>query len=173
MRASAIIQFFNSPVLHLSLLLASITVVEANAQELNQRQRRMRMDSVLAARYYRTPYDTNYVVRPEGTLTLKLRLNQTGNDFHAKGTVNDIYSKADLSTSHKTTVSIGASYRGISASLSLNPTKMSGAYKDYELNLTTTVAASASTSATSARNRWRSTSTATTSCRQWSRATSR
>ena len=93
------------------------------------------MDSILAARYYRTHYDTNYVVRPEGTLTLKLRLNQTGNDFHAKGTMNGIYSKADLSTSHKTTVSIGASYRGISASLSLNPTKMSGAYKDYEFNL--------------------------------------
>lgn len=109
--------------------------IEAQAQKLDQRQRRERMDSILAARYYRIPYDTNYVVRPEGTLTLKVRLNQTGNDFHAKGTVNDIYSKADLSTSHKTTVSIGASYRGISASLSLNPAKMSGAYKDYELNL--------------------------------------
>ena len=93
------------------------------------------MDSALAARYYRIPYDTNYVVRPEGRLTLKLRLNQTGNDFHAKGTVNDVYSKADLSTSHKTTMSIGASYRGISAGLSINPAKWKGAYKDYELNL--------------------------------------
>ena len=135
MKASSILQFFNSQILHLSILLAGISIVEANGQELSQRQRRMRMDSILAARYYRTPYDTNYVVRPEGTLTLKLRLNQTGNDFHAKGTMNGIYSKADLSTSHKTTVSIGASYRGISASLSLNPTKMSGAYKDYEFNL--------------------------------------
>ena len=93
------------------------------------------MDSVLAARYYRTPYDTNYVVRPEGRLTLKVRFNQTGNSFHAKGTVNNIYSKADLSTSYKTTVSIGASYRGISASVAINPAKMSGAYKDYEFNL--------------------------------------
>ena len=107
----------------------------ANAQRLDQQQRRERMDSALAARYYRIPYDTNYVVRPEGRLTLKLRLNQTGNDFHAKGTVNDVYSKADLSTSHKTTMSIGASYRGISAGLSINPAKWKGAYKDYELNL--------------------------------------
>ena len=107
----------------------------ANAQSLDQQQRRERMDSALAARYYRIPYDTNYVVRPEGRLTLKLRLNQTGNDFHAKGTVNDVYSKADLSTSHKTTMSIGASYRGISAGLSINPAKWKGAYKDYELNL--------------------------------------
>jgi len=93
------------------------------------------MDSALAARYYRIPYDTNYVVRPQGKLTLKVRLNQTGNDFHAKGTVNGIYSKADLSTSHKTTMSIGASYRGISAGLSINPAKWKGAYKDYEFNL--------------------------------------
>jgi hypothetical protein len=93
------------------------------------------MDSVLSARYFHTPYDTNYVVRPDGRITLKVRLNQTGNTFHAKGTVNDVNSKADLSTSHKTTVSIGASYRGISAALAINPAKLSGAYKDYEFNL--------------------------------------
>jgi len=107
----------------------------ANAQRLDQQQRRERMDSALAARYYRIPYDTNYVVRPQGKLTLKVRLNQTGNDFHAKGTVNGIYSKADLKTSHKTTMSIGASYRGLSAAVAINPGKMSGAYKDYEFNL--------------------------------------
>lgn len=94
-----------------------------------------RLINHLTDRYYKTPYDTNYVIRPEGTLTLKVRLNQTGNTFHVKGTVNNTHSKADLSTSHKTTVSIGASYRGISAALALNPAKMSGAYKDYELNL--------------------------------------
>ena len=108
---------------------------EVVAQALTHAERRARVDSVLAARYYRTPYDTNYVVRPEGKLTLKLRLNQTGNDFHAKGTVNDIYSKADLKTSHKTTMSIGASYRGISAAVAINPAKIKGVYKDYEFNL--------------------------------------
>lgn len=114
----------------------SVSVDSGNVvRRLSQRQRRERMDSALAARYYRIPYDTNYVVRPEGSLTLKVRLNQTGNTFHAKGTINGIRSKADLSTSHKTTVSIGASYRGISAAVALNPAKMSGAYKDYEFNL--------------------------------------
>ena len=107
---------------------------ETYAQSRDQ-QLRARVDSVLTARYYKTPYDTNYVVRPEGSLTLKVRLNQSGNDFHAKGTVNGIYSEADLKTSYKTTVSIGASYRGLSASLAINPAKMSGAYKDYEFNL--------------------------------------
>lgn len=121
------------------LLLIVITALlavsgKALAQSRDQMNRR-RLDSLLTARYFRNSYDTNYVVRPEGTLTLKLRFNQTGNDFHAKGTVNGIYSRADLKTEHKTTLSLGASYRGLSAALSLNPTKMSGAYKDYEFNL--------------------------------------
>ena len=121
-----------------SLFLATILMAfasEAAAQKLTQAERRARVDSILTARYYRIPYDTNYVVRPDGKLTLKVRFNQTGNDFHAKGTVNDIYSKADLKTSHKTTMSIGASYRGISAAIAINPAKMKGLYKDYEFNL--------------------------------------
>lgn len=96
---------------------------------------RSKVDSVLADRYYKTPYDTNYVVRPEGKLTLKVRINQTGNDFHAKGTVNDIYSKADLRTSHKTTFSVAAIYRGIGIGMAVNPAKWKGIYKDYEFNL--------------------------------------
>ena len=104
-------------------------------KKLRKQQRRERMDSILAARYYKTPYDTNYVVRPEGILTLKVRMNQTGNTFHAKGTVNDVYSKADLSTSHKTTFSIAGIYRGIGIGVAINPAKWNGAYKDYEFNL--------------------------------------
>ena len=118
-------------------ILAAFLLMVSNetlGQSRNQ-QLKAKLDSVLSSRYYKTPYDTNYVVRPEGTVTLKLRLNQTGNDVHAKGTVNGIYSKADLSTSHKTTISIAASYRGLSAAVALNPAKMSGTYKDYEFNL--------------------------------------
>ena len=69
-------------------VLAWVAVGDVQAQTMTQAERRARVDSVLAARYYRTPYDTNYVVRPEGKVTLKVRLNQTGNDFHAKGTVS-------------------------------------------------------------------------------------
>lgn len=107
---------------------------ETRAQSRNQ-QVRGKIDSVLTARYYRTPYDTNYVVRPEGKLTLKVRLNNSGEVFHVKGDREGVRSKADLSTSFKTTVSIGASYRGLSASLALNPAKWSGSYQDYEFNL--------------------------------------
>ena len=98
-------------------------------------QLRAKIDSALTERYYKTSYDTNYVVRPEGRLTLKLRLNQSGDAYHVKGEKDGISSKADLSTSNKTTLSIGASYRGISASLAINPAKMKGVYNDYEFNL--------------------------------------
>ena len=116
--------------------LAGLTVLDAKAQKLTQKQRRELLDSVLSARYYRSPYDTNYVVRPQGTkLTLKVRMNQTGNSFHVKGTVNGADSKADLKTSHKTTFSFAANYRGIGAAIAINPSKWSGVYKDYEFNL--------------------------------------
>lgn len=92
-------------------------------------------DSILTDRYYHTSYDTNYVVRPEGKLTLKLKGNQTGNGIRARGTVNDLRFKSYLSTSHKTTISIGAAYRGLSAAYSINPAKLKGFYDDYELNI--------------------------------------
>ena len=109
--------------------------IQATAQKRTLREKIVRLDSTLSARYYKIPYDTNYVIRPDGRWTLKVRFNQTGNTFHTKGTINGITSKADLGTSHKTTISLGASYRGLSASFSLNPAKMKGIYKDYELNL--------------------------------------
>ena len=112
-----------------------MTAMDAHAQKMSQAERRARMDSVLAARYYHTPYDTNYVIRPEGRLTLKVRMNQTGNSFHAKGTIDGIHEKADLKTGHKTTFSLAAIYRGIGVGVAINPAKWKGVYKDYEFNL--------------------------------------
>ena len=91
-------------------------------------------DSVLTERYYKTSYDTNYVARPDGKLTLQLKANQSGNSIRAKGTANGLRVKSHLTTNHKTTISIGAAYRGISASYSINPAKLAGFYKDYELS---------------------------------------
>ena len=129
--------------IHHRLLLTAIILMGAmdmSAQDSittysRDQQMRSRVDSVLTQRYYRITYDTNYVVRPEGKLTLKVRMNQTGNSFHAKGTVNGIYSKADLQTSHKTTFSVAGIYRGIGVGMAINPAKWKGLYKDYEFNL--------------------------------------
>ena len=68
-------------------LLAAVLLAiskEAYAQ-IRDKQVIAQVDSVLTDRYYKTPYDTNYVVRPDGRLTLKVRLNQSGDDFHVKG----------------------------------------------------------------------------------------
>ena len=54
----------------LTSFLTGATVVETAAQTRDQ-QRRTQVDSVLTERYYHTPYDSDYVVRPEGKLTLK------------------------------------------------------------------------------------------------------
>jgi len=122
--------------IRLLLLTAALLALAAPlaAQTLSRAERRARLDSVLTQRYYKTPYDTNYVVRPEGRLTLKARMNQTGNVIHAKGTVNAVQAKADIRTSHKTTFSLAASYRGLGVSVALNPAKWKGLYKDFELN---------------------------------------
>lgn len=116
-----------------AILFCSV-MTDADAQNRDHKIR-MRVDSALMARYFRNNYDSTYVVRPEGKLTLKLRVNQTGNTIHQRGTVNDVHTKADLHTSFKTTISIAASYLGLSAGLSINPAKIGGFYNDYELNL--------------------------------------
>jgi len=121
------------PIAAAALMLGGASI-ESAAQSRYQ-EKKSKLDSLLTARYYRIPYDTNYVVRPEGRLTLKVTLNHTGNSILGDGKINGNYSKARLSTSHKSTMSIGASYRGISVSLALNPAKLYGAYKDYEFNL--------------------------------------
>ena len=55
-----------------------------------------RLNKKLSNNYFRSKYDTNYVVRPKEKWLLRAMVNQTGNYIHAKGTVNDIWSKYDL-----------------------------------------------------------------------------
>ena len=116
------------------LLLAAQTT---RRDSLRQRARvqALRIDSLLAEKNSRVNYDTAYIYRPSNRLTLKLRSNISGSVFHVKGQRNDMEGGSDVSTDNKATLSIGASYRGISAGLALNPGKLFGHYKDYELNL--------------------------------------
>ena len=93
------------------------------------------VDSVLMARRNRINYDTAYICRPEGRLTVKLRANVSGNSIESKGTTSGVSYHSDLSTATKTTISLGVSYLGISVGLSLNPGKLSGKNKDYELQV--------------------------------------
>ncbi len=118
------------------LLAALLTVVTVAFAQTKREIGLAKVDSVLQARRQRpTVYDTAYIVRPDSKLTLKVRANVSGNAIHAKGTVNDIYSRANLHTKNKVTMSFAAIYRGIALGFALNPAKMLGHNKDYELNL--------------------------------------
>ena len=93
-----------------------------------------RLNNKLSNNYFKSKYDTNYVVRPKEKWLLRAMVNQTGNYIHAKGTVNDIWSKYDLHTKKNTTIGLEVNYCDIAVSLSLNPAKIRGDYDDYEFN---------------------------------------
>ncbi len=95
----------------------------------------MKVDSVLTARYTKTNFDTAYMGRPHGSLTLKTHVNLSGSNFYIDRRIDGSEGSSRLSTAHKATISIGASYRDISAGLSLNPGSLSGRNKDYEINV--------------------------------------
>lgn len=132
----------------LALLLLFVGASDAAARTRKGKLKKaaVSVDSVLAHRFYnKTSYDTNYVARPIGMITAKLRTNLSGDDFNVKGTIsglegdlsgyNGLTTSAHLHTRFKTTISIGASYRGLGASFAINPAKMAGKYTDYEFSL--------------------------------------
>ena len=109
---------------------------ETNAQS-RSRHLMEKVDSVLSARYYRKGnIDTAYVLRPQTKWTLKLRLNESGTKIEDKGVDQVGRFKSEMVADRKMTVSLGVTYLGFSLSLALNPAKLLGKYRDYELNLT-------------------------------------
>lgn len=94
-----------------------------------------RLDSLLAVRYYNSKIDTNYVVRPKTKWTLKARYNLSGNRIESEGREMGSHFKSEINSNFKSTFSVGATYRGFSLNLALNPAKLAGKYRDYEINL--------------------------------------
>ena len=118
----------------LTLTLLCIAVSETSAQS-KLRKKKEKIDSILSTRYKRISYDTNYISRPDTRLTLKARVNVSGDNIHTKGTIEGINTNVRLQTKCKTTISIGASYLGLSAALAVNPVSLFRKEKDYEFNL--------------------------------------
>ena len=117
------------------ILLAIISAMPVIAQSKGKRFIH-RVDSVLSNKYHKVAYDTMYISRPEGKLTLKVRVNLSGNEIKSKGKTDsgEIY-KSNLKTDSRATLSVSASYMGVSAGLALNPAKLAGKDKDYEMNI--------------------------------------
>lgn len=95
----------------------------------------LRADSILRERYEKVTYDTQYISRPDRRLLLRLRGNFSGNSIRYKNVQDDNDSHAHISTDPRGTISLGASYMGIAVAYSINPAKISGRNKDYELNI--------------------------------------
>ena len=93
-----------------------------------------RIDRSLSARYYNTAnIDTAYVSRPAKKWTVKVQANVSGTTIKTEGVENSRHFTAQFEAANKATVSLGASYLGYSLSLSVNPAKLMGKYRDNEL----------------------------------------
>lgn len=94
-----------------------------------------RADSLLTARYRRGNVDTAYVVRPATNWTLTARLNMSATLLEMEGKQDGTPFTSKMQADYKTTFSVGVNYLGVAVSLSLNPAKLLGKYKDFEVNL--------------------------------------
>ena len=93
------------------------------------------MDSALTSRYNRNKgIDTAYIMRPQTKWTVVGRINVSGAKIEAEGIDNGLHFKSEMKADYKSTLSVAVSYLGISLSASLNPAKLMGKYRDYELN---------------------------------------
>lgn len=93
-----------------------------------------KVDSLLANRYYKANIDTAYIIRPLTKWTIRARVNMSGTMIRTEGIEQGAHFKSEMEADHKMTISVGVSYLGFSLNASLNPAKLLGKYRDYELN---------------------------------------
>lgn len=94
-----------------------------------------RFDSVLTENYRKGNIDTAFITRPRTKWTIKARLNVSGAKIESEGLENGQFFKSEMTADYKSTLSMGVTYLGFSLNMALNPAKLLGKYKDYELNI--------------------------------------
>ena len=92
------------------------------------------VDSILTLHYHKGDIDTAYIMRPKTKWTVTARMNVSGAKIEAEGIDEGRHFKSEMEANRKATLSVGVSYLGISLSASLNPAKLMGKYRDFELN---------------------------------------
>lgn len=93
-----------------------------------------RLDNMLTQRYDNGKIDTLYVTRPHTKWTILPRINVSGSTIKTKGIEYGKNFKSEMEASRKATISVGVSYLGFGLSFALNPAKMVGKYRDFEVN---------------------------------------
>lgn len=91
-------------------------------------------DSLMNVHYRSGNIDTNYITRPTTKWTIVARMNVSGAKIETEGIDNGIPFKSEMKVDYKSTLSVGVSFLGFSLSAALNPAKLLGRYRDYELN---------------------------------------
>ena len=99
---------------------------------------------MLTLNYRKGDVDTAYITRPTTKWTVTARMNVSGAKIEAEGidrsavslgsSENGQHFKAEMEANRKATLSMGVSYLGLSLNVSLNPAKLMGKYRDFELN---------------------------------------
>ena len=115
------------------ILLACTAAVGAQNRD---QQMRAHVDSALTSRYYNNngSLDTAYITRPTTKWTFVGRLNVSGAKIEAEGLEEGHHFNSEMTADRKATLSVGVSYLGFSFNAALNPAKLMGKYRDYELN---------------------------------------
>jgi len=126
------------------LLLAVVILLPALASEAIAQNILHRIDSILTLKYQKGDIDTAYITRPTTKWTVTARMNVSGAKIEAEGidrSASMLSSsedgqnfKAEMEANRKVTLSVGVSYLGLSVSAALNPAKLMGKYRDFELN---------------------------------------
>ncbi len=93
------------------------------------------IDNILAKKYNKVKYDTLYISRPPYRWTIKLRGSLSGATLQTLTNNENTEEDTRLHSACRGTMSVGATYRGLGLSVSINPGKLAGINKDYELNL--------------------------------------
>ena len=93
-----------------------------------------RVDSVLTVNYRKGDIDTAYLTRPSTKWTVLARLNISGAKIESEGIDNGKHFQSEMTADYKSTLSFAVNYLGFSFSAALNPAKLMGKYRDYELN---------------------------------------
>lgn len=120
------------------IILLSLVCMAANQRATAQKKlvhQLLRVDSIMLQRYRSAKIDTNYVTRPQTRFTFSARANLAGSRFQVEGLDQGQHFFAKLKADYKSTLSIAANYLGVSVALSLNPAKLAGKYRDYEIGL--------------------------------------
>lgn len=119
----------------ISFMLLFLAVSFAVSAQSKREVVRAKVDSVLMKNYNKSNFDTLYMKRPEGKLTLKLRGNLSGNYLKSRYTVSGEKVTAKLNTDTRATLSVAATYLGVTAGVAINPARLSGRNKDLEFNV--------------------------------------